>query len=163
VAGVPITPKFRRQAAASEDAFDAAVSALAMAAAEELLALPDEPGYALEGRIWQPRVPVAFSDAARQPPCAPGCSRSAGSPTRPAEGWAGLGSSCIGRDDCLTPARHLVAAANHGRPAAIQCASRKWWTAVRTSAGKRGARLFRADAAERREVQVRGDAKELPP
>jgi len=48
----------RRLAAASEDAFDAAVSALAMAAAEELLALPDEPGYALEGKIWQPRVSV---------------------------------------------------------------------------------------------------------
>jgi hypothetical protein len=63
---VPMALEFRRVAAASEDAFDAAVSALAMAA-EELLALPDEPGYALEGKIWQPRVPVALGSAGRQP------------------------------------------------------------------------------------------------
>jgi len=93
VAGVPITPKFRRQAAASEDAFDTAVSALA-AAAEELLALPDEPGYALEGKIWQPRVPVALSDAARQPPCPrlAVLDRPAHRPVRPrgGRGWAVL-------------------------------------------------------------------------
>jgi len=65
---VPMTLDVRRPAAASEDAFDAAISALAMAAAvEELLALPDEPGYALEGKIWQPRAPVALGDAGRQP------------------------------------------------------------------------------------------------
>jgi hypothetical protein len=56
LAAVPMTPDLRRLAAAGEDAFDAAVSALVMAAAVgELLALPDEPGYALEGRIWRPR------------------------------------------------------------------------------------------------------------
>jgi hypothetical protein len=58
LAAIPMALDLRRLAAASEDAFDAAVSALAMAAAaDELLALPDEPGYALEGKIWQPRVP----------------------------------------------------------------------------------------------------------
>jgi hypothetical protein len=56
LASVPMALEFRRLAATSEDAFDAAVSALAMAAAvEELLALPDDPDYALEGKIWQPR------------------------------------------------------------------------------------------------------------
>lgn len=65
---VPMTPEFRRLAAASEDAFDAAISALAMAAAaEELCALPDEPGYALEGKIWQPRMPVHLGDARDRP------------------------------------------------------------------------------------------------
>jgi hypothetical protein len=54
---VSMALEFRRLAAASEDAFDAAISALAMAAAvEELLALADEPDYALEGKIWQPRL-----------------------------------------------------------------------------------------------------------
>jgi hypothetical protein len=53
---VPMPPGLRRLAAAGEDAFDAAVSAVAMAGGvEELRALPDEPGYALEGRIWRPR------------------------------------------------------------------------------------------------------------
>jgi hypothetical protein len=53
---VPMPPDLRRPAAAGEDAFDAAVSAVVMAAgAEELRALPEEPGYALEGRIWRPR------------------------------------------------------------------------------------------------------------
>jgi hypothetical protein len=55
LADLPMTPEYRRLAGASEDAFDAAVSALAMsAAAEELAALPDEPEYALEGKIWHP-------------------------------------------------------------------------------------------------------------
>ena len=55
VADLPMTPAFRRLAGASEDAFDAAVSALAMsAAAEELSALPREAEYALEGKIWYP-------------------------------------------------------------------------------------------------------------
>jgi hypothetical protein len=55
---VPVPPDLRRVAAAGEDAFDAAVSAVVMAAgAAELRALPEEPGYALEGRIWRPRHP----------------------------------------------------------------------------------------------------------
>jgi hypothetical protein len=53
---VPMPPELGRLAAASEDAFDAAVSALVMAArVDELRALPGAPGYALEGRIWRPR------------------------------------------------------------------------------------------------------------
>jgi hypothetical protein len=66
LATMPIAPELRRLAAASEDAFDAAVSAVVMASGvEELRALPAEPGYALEGRIWRPR-PVT-SGTARQP------------------------------------------------------------------------------------------------
>lgn len=62
LAAVPMPGDLRRLAAAGEDAFDAAVSALVMAARiEELQALPDEPGYALEGRIWAPRDPVTLS------------------------------------------------------------------------------------------------------
>ncbi len=58
LAEIPMALEFRQRAAASEDAFDAAISALAMAAAvEQLLELPDEPDYALEGKIWQPRAP----------------------------------------------------------------------------------------------------------
>ncbi|HKQ00184.1 MAG TPA: hypothetical protein VJ735_07610 [Actinomycetes bacterium] len=53
---VPMRPEHGRLAAASEDAFDAAISALVMAArVEELRTLAGAPGYALEGRIWQPR------------------------------------------------------------------------------------------------------------
>jgi hypothetical protein len=55
LATVPMPPELRRLAAASEDAFDAAVSAVVMAArVDELPALPDDPVYALEGRIWRP-------------------------------------------------------------------------------------------------------------
>jgi hypothetical protein len=51
-------PDLRRLAAASEDAFDAAASALVMAAeVEELRALPDAPGYESEGKIWRPQRP----------------------------------------------------------------------------------------------------------
>jgi hypothetical protein len=51
-------PDLRRLAAASEDAFDAAVSALVMAAGvEQLRALPDAPGYALDGKILRPQRP----------------------------------------------------------------------------------------------------------
>jgi hypothetical protein len=57
LAEVPMSPEHRRLAGASEDAFDAAISALVMsAAAEELRGLPDEPDYALEGKIWHPRA-----------------------------------------------------------------------------------------------------------
>lgn len=56
---LPMPPALRDLAAAGEDAFDAAVSALVMAAAaSELAALPDEPDFALEGKIWQPRERV---------------------------------------------------------------------------------------------------------
>jgi hypothetical protein len=54
--------EFRRRAVTSEDAFDAAVSALVMsAAAEELLRLPPEPDYLVEGKIWWPSAPVGRS------------------------------------------------------------------------------------------------------
>jgi hypothetical protein len=50
--------EFLDAAAASEDAFDAAVSALAMAErVYELSALEPCPDYALEGRIWLPQDP----------------------------------------------------------------------------------------------------------
>jgi hypothetical protein len=66
LAAVPMPADLRRLAAASEDAFDAAVSALVMAArVEELRALPDEPGYVLEGKIWAPRHPVALGTGDR--------------------------------------------------------------------------------------------------
>jgi hypothetical protein len=59
LAEIPLAPELRQRAAASDDAFDAAVSALAMAAAvDELRALPDEPDYALEGKIWRPAQPA---------------------------------------------------------------------------------------------------------
>jgi hypothetical protein len=55
---VPLPPELRRLAASSEDAFDAAISAVVMAdRAQELQALPEEPGYAIEGKIWAPRNP----------------------------------------------------------------------------------------------------------
>jgi hypothetical protein len=58
---VPIRPDLGRLAAASEDAFDAAVSAVVMAArVDELQTVPDAPGYSLEGKIWQPHEPVAL-------------------------------------------------------------------------------------------------------
>jgi hypothetical protein len=54
---LPIQSTFSRLAAASEDAFDAAVSALVLSAAVgELLALRNESDDLLEGRIWQPRL-----------------------------------------------------------------------------------------------------------
>jgi hypothetical protein len=48
------------RAAGSEDAFDAAVSALVMGAhRDELASLPelDDPDYVIEGRIWEPDAP----------------------------------------------------------------------------------------------------------
>ncbi|HKS49153.1 MAG TPA: hypothetical protein VJT49_29390 [Amycolatopsis sp.] len=53
----PRTPgrQVRHLATASEDAFDAAMAALGMAAGvTELTALPERPDYALEGMIWPP-------------------------------------------------------------------------------------------------------------
>jgi hypothetical protein len=48
---VPMPRELRRLAASSEGAFDAAISAVVMAArVEELKALPEEPGYAIEGQ-----------------------------------------------------------------------------------------------------------------
>jgi hypothetical protein len=59
VAALAMPSEFRRVAAASKDAFDAAVSALVMSAsADELLGLRHEPDYALEGKIWQARALV---------------------------------------------------------------------------------------------------------
>jgi len=50
---VPMASQFHVLAAASEDAFDAAISAIGMAAAvDELPNLPEEPEYALEGKMW---------------------------------------------------------------------------------------------------------------
>ena len=58
---VPMRPDLGQLAAASEDAFDAAISAVVMAARiEELQTLPGAPDYSLEGKIWQPRDPVAL-------------------------------------------------------------------------------------------------------
>jgi hypothetical protein len=63
---VPMRPDLGRTAAASEDAFDAAISAVVMAArVDELRTLADAPDYALEGKIWQPRDPVALGAGAR--------------------------------------------------------------------------------------------------
>ena len=65
---IPMRREFRRLAAASEDAFDAAVSALVLAAGiEELPAIPGGPDYALEGKIYQPRIPLASGSGRRQP------------------------------------------------------------------------------------------------
>lgn len=67
LATVPMRSDLARLAAASEDAFDAAISAVVMAArAEELRMLPDAPGDAVEGQIWQPRDPVALRTGGRQ-------------------------------------------------------------------------------------------------
>jgi predicted nuclease with RNAse H fold len=57
LAALAMPSALRPLAVASEDAFDAAVSALVMAASvDELLGLRHEPDYALEGKIWQPRA-----------------------------------------------------------------------------------------------------------
>jgi hypothetical protein len=59
LAALAMPSALRRLAVSSEDAFDAAVSGLVMAASvDELLALRHEPDYALEGKIWQPCAPV---------------------------------------------------------------------------------------------------------
>jgi hypothetical protein len=65
---VPMRPDLGRLAATGEDAFDAAVSAVVMAArVDQLRTLPDAPGYALEGKIWQPRDPVSLGTGGGQP------------------------------------------------------------------------------------------------
>ncbi len=64
LAALAMPSEFRRLAATSEDAFDAAVSALVMAASvDELVDLRHESDYALEGKIWQPRAAVVFPRA----------------------------------------------------------------------------------------------------
>jgi hypothetical protein len=64
LAKLAMPSELRRLAATSEDAFDAAVSALVMTASvDELLDLGHEPDYAFEGRIWQPHVPVDLPGA----------------------------------------------------------------------------------------------------
>jgi hypothetical protein len=61
---VPMPADLRRLAGAGEDAFDAAISAVVMATrVEELAALPDAPGYAIEGRIWRPHRRAATDPA----------------------------------------------------------------------------------------------------
>jgi hypothetical protein len=68
LAALAMPPEFRRLAAASEDAFDAAISAVVMApAVDDLLGLRHEPDYAVEGKIWQPRVPVELRRAEPEP------------------------------------------------------------------------------------------------
>jgi hypothetical protein len=65
---VPMPADLRRLAANSEDAFDAAISAVVMAVrVEELKALSEEPVYAIEGKIWAPSDPVALGTAGRLP------------------------------------------------------------------------------------------------
>jgi hypothetical protein len=65
---VPIRADLGGLAATSEDAFDAAISAVVMAARiDELRTLPGAPGYTLEGKIWQPHDPVTFGTAGRLP------------------------------------------------------------------------------------------------
>jgi hypothetical protein len=65
---VPMRSELGRLAAGSEDAFDAAVSAVVMAARmEDLRALPPAPGYELEGKIWQPRDPITLGTSGRLP------------------------------------------------------------------------------------------------
>jgi hypothetical protein len=60
-----IPSEFRRRAAASDDAFDAAVSALVMSASVgELLALPNRPDDLIEGRIWQPQHSLTYPETA---------------------------------------------------------------------------------------------------
>ncbi len=73
LAALAMPSELRRLAATSEDAFDAAVSALVMVASvDELLGLRHEPDYALEGKIWQPRAPVALARAEPEPPTSEG-------------------------------------------------------------------------------------------
>jgi hypothetical protein len=90
---VPMPADLRRLAAVGEDAFDAAISAVVMAArVEELEALPDAPGYAIEGKIWRPRHRAARGESAtaqadsEPPPPAPsirnGAETEAGQPGR---------------------------------------------------------------------------------
>jgi hypothetical protein len=68
LATVPMRPDLSRLAAASEDAFDAAISAVVMAAkVQELRALPGAPDYALEGKIWQPHDSAALRGRSRLP------------------------------------------------------------------------------------------------
>jgi predicted nuclease with RNAse H fold len=68
LAALAMPSELRRLAATSEDAFDAAVSALVMTASvDELVGLHHEPDYALEGRIWQPRTSVDLPGAEPEP------------------------------------------------------------------------------------------------
>lgn len=61
----PLRPDLKARAAASEDAFDAAVSALAMArVAHGFAALPDEPDDRMEGKIWTRRPAQTTSETA---------------------------------------------------------------------------------------------------
>lgn len=82
---VAMATKFRARAAASEDAFDAAISAIGMAAAaQELVALPHEPDYALEGKIWPPEMRDVRLGV-RQNPAPPAVTPVTSAPGRPPE------------------------------------------------------------------------------
>jgi len=67
-----VTSELIRRIGSNEHAFDAAVSALVMAAhVEELRALGAVPGYELEGRIWLPARRLRPPSAARPRPRGP--------------------------------------------------------------------------------------------
>jgi len=69
LADVALPPALHAHAEASEDAFDAAISALAMERGFGPLA--EEPAYALEGKIWTPTQVTSSSPRAGAPsPCA---------------------------------------------------------------------------------------------
>jgi len=77
LAAFELSPELRERAATSDDAFDAAISAVVMErAAAEFTGLADEPAYMREGKIWQSSVP----QAATARPAAPRLARSAGRP-----------------------------------------------------------------------------------
>ncbi|HLM49039.1 MAG TPA: hypothetical protein VK279_00715 [Solirubrobacteraceae bacterium] len=75
-----LSPELRERAATSDDAFDAAISAVVMSrAAAEFTALAEEPAYMREGKIWQSSV----RQAATARPAAPRLAPSAGRPPPP--------------------------------------------------------------------------------
>jgi hypothetical protein len=125
LATVPMPAQLRRLAAASEDAFDAAVSAVVMAARmEELRTLPHASVYELEGKIWQPRDPVAFAPGDR----------------RPAEAYGELGTAVPGH-----PGGRSAGCVGHNasgggsRPAPPSRCIRRW-SRIGRSASSRAAR-----------------------
>ena len=133
---VPMPRNLRRLAANSEDAFDAAISAVVMAArVEELQALPEEPGYATEGKIWAPRDPVALGTAGRLP----------------AGGYGELGTAV---------ARVIREAAARGESATAQ--ADELWTCSTVEACW-GAEPTGRSASARREVRAARDSNPQPP
>lgn len=97
--GLDLDAELRLLAEDSEDAFDAALSALAMSRGEgELVSLDHvtDPAVLLEGMIWRPRKPIPWHGPGR---------RTAGDPSAaPSQGPSALGDA----DDIGTPfQRHL--------------------------------------------------------